>query len=135
MSVPGSYLEARRIAKSLGFAITLYRGGDEPVDVRHADDADVRARLTDEASGAARDFTGWREAWQAAAEQAADEVGDTPETRRAAFAAAMAAGDATTAHAIARAPLPADWPEDVRRPWGARRDLARMALHGGEGAS
>ena len=52
MSAPATYLEARRIAKSLGFAITLYREGGEPVDVRHADDADVRARLTDEASGA-----------------------------------------------------------------------------------
>lgn len=51
-------LEARRIAKSLGFAITLYREGGEPVDVRHADNADVRARLTDEASGAVRDFAG-----------------------------------------------------------------------------
>lgn len=28
---------------------------------------------------------------------------------------------------IARRPLPAGWPEDVRRPWSARRDLARMA--------
>ena len=70
MSAPATYLEARRIAKSLGFAIILYRerGGGEPVDVRHADDADVRARLTDEASGAVRDFADWRSAWQAAAE-------------------------------------------------------------------
>ena len=63
MSAPASHLEARRIAKSLGFAIILYReGGGEPVDVRHADDADVRARLTDEATGAVRDFPGWRSA-------------------------------------------------------------------------
>ena len=60
---------------------------------------------------------------------------DTPETRTAAFNAAMAAGDAASAYAIARAPLPADWPEDARRPWSARRELARMALDAGEDAA
>ena len=59
---------------------------------------------------------------------------DTPETRSAAFTAAMAAGDAASAYAIARAPLPADWPEDARRPWSARRELARMALDAGSGS-
>ena len=56
---------------------------------------------------------------------------DTPEARRAAFDAAMAAGDATTAYAIARQPCPTHWPEDERRPWGAHRQLARMAAHSG----
>lgn len=56
---------------------------------------------------------------------------DTPETRRAAFEAAMETGDVARALAIARAPLPGDWPEDARRPWGARRELARMALDAG----
>ena len=63
---------------------------------------------------------------------------DTPETRRAAFDAAMAAGDAARAFAIAREPFPVDspdWPEDVRRPWGARRELARMALDAVEDAA
>ena len=55
-----------------------------------------------------------------------------PDARARAFNQAMADGDAARAYAIARAPAPADWPEDVRRPWSARRDLARMALHGGE---
>ena len=49
------------------------------------------------------------------------------EARAAAFEAAVSAADPDLAHAIARAPLPPDWPEDVRRPWGARRALARMA--------
>ncbi len=59
---------------------------------------------------------------------------DTPETRRAAFDAAMAAGDAARALAIAREPFPVDspdWPEDARRQWGARREIARAALDAG----
>ena len=63
---------------------------------------------------------------------------DTPETRRAAFTAAMAAGDAASAYAIARKPFPVDspdWPEDARRPWGGRRLLARAALDAVEDAA
>ena len=39
-------------------------------------------------------------------------------------AAAVAAEDWERAHEVARMPLPATWPEDVRRAWGRRR-LAR----------
>ena len=46
-------------ADAVKAVLPKHRGG-EPVDVRHADDADVRARLTDEASGAVRDFSGLR---------------------------------------------------------------------------
>ena len=53
-----------------------------------------------------------------------------PEARNEAFVAALADENAALALAIAREPLPADWPEDARRKWGARRDLARMALDG-----
>lgn len=59
---------------------------------------------------------------------------ETPAGRMAAYRAAMQAGDAERALAIARKPLPATWPEDDRRPWGALRDLARMAVHGDEAA-
>ena len=54
-------LEARRIAKSLGFAIILHRERGEPVDVRYADDADVRARLTDERAARSGTSPDWRE--------------------------------------------------------------------------
>lgn len=57
-----------------------------------------------------------------------------PQERRAAFDAAMEAGDAAAALAIARAPLPATWPENVRRPWAARRALARIAVYGSDEA-
>ena len=59
---------------------------------------------------------------------------DTPETRCAEFTAAMAAGDAASAYAIAQAPFLGDWPEDERRPWGARRELTRTALDAGSGS-
>ena len=49
---------------------------------------------------------------------------DTPETRRAAYEAAMETGDVARALAIARAPVPPDWPEDARRRWGPRRTEA-----------
>ena len=57
------------------------------------------------------------------------EASQTPESR----AAAMRAGDAPGALAIARKPLPATWPEDVRRAWSARRSIVRMAAGVGEG--
>ena len=82
---------------------------------------------------------GWSPALCEAHGQPADDVDveaapDTPETRNAAFAQAMAAGDVASAYAVARALLPADWPEDARRPWSARRDLARIAAEpDGEG--
>ena len=63
---------------------------------------------------------------------------DTPEIREARWQAAIGREDWAAALAIAREPFPVDspdWPEDERRRWGARRELARMALHGGEGAS
>ncbi len=46
----------------------------------------------------------------------------TPEERERQYHAAMAAGDVDVAEALVRGPLPSDWPEDARRPWGARRD-------------
>ena len=49
---------------------------------------------------------------------------DTPETRRAAYEAAMETGDLARAVAIAREPVPPDWPEDARRWWGPRRTEA-----------
>ena len=71
-----------------------------------------------------------------------DDPGDPdltdPDARALAYKAAMAAGDAARAFAIAREPFPVDspdWPEDVRRPWGARRELARMALDAVEDAA
>ena len=70
-----------------------------------------------------------------------DDPGDPdltdPDARALAYKAAMAAGDAARALAIAREPFPVDspdWPEDARRPWGARRELARMALDAGSGS-
>ena len=71
-----------------------------------------------------------------------DDPGDPdltdPDARALAYKTAMAAGDAARAFAIAREPFPMDspdWPEDARRPWGARRELARMALDAGEDAA
>ena len=55
-----------------------------------------------------------------------------PDSREAAYKAAWLAGDVARAHAIAREPCPPDWPEDVRRPWGARRIITRAALRGGK---
>ena len=48
----------------------------------------------------------------------------TPEERERLYRAAMAAGDVDAAEALVHGPLPPDWPEDARRPWGARRDLS-----------
>ena len=59
------------------------------------------------------------------------EPADSPEERAAAYTSAMRAGDAAGALAIARKPLPASWPEDVRRAWSARRSIARMAVSAG----
>ena len=83
---------------------------------------------------------GWSPALCEAHGQPADDVDgeaapDTPETRAGAFNAAMASGNAAAAYAIARKPLPADWPEDERRPWGGWRQLARAALDAGEDAA
>lgn len=53
-----------------------------------------------------------------------------PEMRARAFAEAMDAEDAGLALAIARFPLPKDdpdWPEEMRRDWGGRRELAMRA--------
>ena len=52
---------------------------------------------------------------------------DTPEERTRRYRDAMARGDASTAYAIVRAPMPAHWREDERRPFGAMRDIARIA--------
>lgn len=50
----------------------------------------------------------------------------TPEERGRLYFAAMADGDVDAAEVVVRGPLPADWPEDVRRQWWARRDLVAM---------
>ena len=39
----------------------------------------------------------------------------------------METGDVARALAIARAPVPPDWPEDARRRWGPRRTEARTS--------
>ena len=57
----------------------------------------------------------------------------SPGTRALEFAAAMRAGDADRACVIADAPFPPAWPEDFRRPWGAKRELARMARRSEQG--
>lgn len=58
-----------------------------------------------------------------------DTTAETPEERTRRFREAMARGDASTAYAIVRAPLPAHWPEDKRRPFSAMRDIARIAAN------
>ena len=58
---------------------------------------------------------------------AADVWDDDPDARVRAFAEAMGDGKAELAWTIARHPLPSAWPEDLRRAWGPRRDLAAMA--------
>ena len=50
-----------------------------------------------------------------------------PDDRAEAFDEAMAAGDGKLAWAIARFPLSKDRPEEDRRQWGARRDMAQVA--------
>ena len=47
--------------------------------------------------------------------------------KAAAYTEAMRSGDAASALEVARKPLPATWPVDVRREWSARRSIARMA--------
>ncbi len=49
------------------------------------------------------------------------------------FASAMADRDWSSAEALAAGPLPPEWPEDMRRAGGGRRDMARQ-LRRGEGA-
>lgn len=49
-----------------------------------------------------------------------------PEERERLYLSAMADGDVDAAEALVHGSLPADWPEDVRRPWEARRDLVTM---------
>ena len=53
-----------------------------------------------------------------APERPRDVVDMTPEERERQYHAAMAAGDVDAAEALVRGPLPSDWPEDARRPWG-----------------
>ena len=60
-----------------------------------------------------------------------DTTAETPEERTRRFREAMARGDAATAYAIVRAPMPAHWREDERRPFGAMRDIARIAAGDG----
>ena len=50
-----------------------------------------------------------------------------PEGRAGAFDRAVMARDWDRAHEVAGAPLPPTWPDDLRRSWGGRRDLARVA--------
>ena len=64
------------------------------------------------------------EARPGAGELPPPDVMEDSKGRREAFEAAMRAGRPDHALAIAREPLPADWPEDERRTWSARRDLA-----------
>jgi len=53
---------------------------------------------------------------------------DDPDARSRRYSAALAAGDVQLAYAVAREPLPGDWPADVRSVWGSRRELtARLA--------
>ena len=100
----------------------------------HADPSPGRgpaAGLSRAGAPGARHYLSGADVWPDSPEA---DAADTPTGWLVAFAAAMAAGDAELDYAIARRPMSgADWPEDVRREWGSRRALARMALHGDEG--
>lgn len=52
---------------------------------------------------------------------------ETSEDRQTRFARAIRAEDFALANRIANEPLPTEWPEDVRRLWGARRMLSELA--------
>ena len=68
--------------------------------------------------------------WDDDPEQGPDLSGidmDDPDARERAFAEAIGDGKMELAWAIARQPLRSAWPEDLRRAWGPRRDLAAMA--------
>ena len=52
----------------------------------------------------------------------------SPEERDCAYVSALYDGDSRRAQAIARAPIPKDWPKAIRLLWFDRRGLSAIAV-------